>query len=241
MQEFVRKAQEFHRIRVEKGEEAFNEAVKAYVATIVESGNKEDLAGIGSIFVDTLKKEEDAYRQATDPRNQKNTDTAERLNNAKASPLEGDQGFLRVLQQSIPAMRSQAQFTAFMAAFDALRGVMNGIFSMDEAATTKFKSALEGSFEAAKKVTEITDKLHEVPEASESKLAEEFKKPPRQFGEYDLQRQLMSELAALDNLQMLTAWWTSNRQRIDEVRSPMLRNPLIDAVRAKKDALTSGV
>ena len=139
----------------------------------------------------------------------------------------------------MPGLKSQAQFNAFMASFDALRGVMNSIFTGDTKAEKEFLDGLMQSIDAARKMTELTDKLHDVPEASESRLADEFKNPPRQFGEYDLQRALMTELAGIGTAADLQRWWAENRKRIDDVVSPSLRNPLIDAVRDKKSKLTS--
>lgn len=238
MDKFADILQQFAKIRSEQGEAAFEEAVRDYANKAVESG-EDFLPGMTNAAFAEFQKVQEAYREAQEKAKPQRDAAAENLKNARRTEAEQDQGFLRVIQQSIPAMKSQAQFNAFMAAFEALRGTMNAIFAKDEKAEKEFLEALSKGIDAARKMTDITDRLHEVPEASENKLADEFKKPPRQFGEYDLQRTLMSELAQINRLEDLQRWWTENRKRIDDVVSPSLRNPLIDAVRDKKKALTS--
>jgi len=142
--------------------------------------------------------------------------------------------FFKALQQQLPALKSQAQFTAFQAAFEAFRGVMNAIFEGSPLAEKEALDALGKAFDVAKKATELTNKLSEVPEAATSKESEEFKQPPAEFGEYDEQRKLMTELAHIETLKNLTDWYHTNRARIDRVRSPSLRNPLLDAIRERK-------
>lgn len=142
--------------------------------------------------------------------------------------------FFKALQQQLPELKSQAQFTAFQAGFEAFRAVMNAIFANNPLHEKEALDALGKAFDIAKKVTELTGRLADDPEAATSKTAEEFKQPPAEFGEYDEQRKLMTELAHIENLTDLTDWYKTNRARIDKVRSPSLRNPLLDAVRERK-------
>jgi hypothetical protein len=142
--------------------------------------------------------------------------------------------FFQALQQQLPALKSQAQFNTFQAAFEAFRGVMNAIFEDLSPNEEASKKALDMAFEAARTATRLTHQLTEVPEASTSKLAEDFKQPPAEFGEYDEQRKLLSEVEHINGLKNLTDWWTTNRVRIDRVKSASLRNPLLDAIREKK-------
>jgi hypothetical protein len=144
--------------------------------------------------------------------------------------------FFKALQQQLPGLKSQAQFTAFNAAFEAFRGVMNGIFEDKPELEKAARDALESAFKAAKQVTELTARLTEDPEAATSKAAEEFKQPPAEFGEYDEQRKLMSELAGIQTHRDLMDWYKTNKPRLDRVKSPSLRNPLIDAIRERKVA-----
>lgn len=152
-------------------------------------------------------------------------------------PTEQEQAqFFKALQQQLPGLKSQAQFNTFQAAFEAFRGVMNAIFEGKPDVEKAAKGALTSAFEAAHKVTDLTEKLADSPEAATSKAAEEFKQPPAEFDEYDRQRTLMSELAQIKTHDDLRAWWSDNRDRIDRVKSPSLRNPLLDLVREKKVA-----
>lgn len=237
MQDFAEKMKEFQRIKDEQGDAAFQAAVQAFASEVMAGGGPEALSTLAQQFFANFQKEQAAYQEGASKRAVHQNTQAEKMRAAKPNPLESDQAFLRAIQQTMPAIRSQAQFNAFMAAFDALRGTLNAVFAKDEQAFKVYRAALDKALLAAEQVTEVTERLQEVPEAAESKLADEFKNPPRQFGEYDLQRTLLSELAAIRSSDGLSRWWTTNRQRIDEVRSPTLRNPLIDAVRAKKEEL----
>jgi hypothetical protein len=142
--------------------------------------------------------------------------------------------FFQALKLQLPSLKSQAQFNTFQAAFEAFRAVMNAIFADLPPVEKAGREALEQAFEAARMATRLTHQLTEVPEAATSKLADEFKQPPAEFSEYDEQRRLLSELEQLKTLQELTVWWNTVRTRIDRVKSPMLRNPLIDACREKR-------
>ena len=235
---FVEMLQNFAKIREEKGEAAFEEAVKEFAGKAIENG-EDILPGLTNAAFQDFAKKQSEWKEAADKRKAEQDAQAEKMKQAKKSDVEVDQNFVKMIQSSMPAIKSQAQFNAFLASFEALRGTMNAIFARDAKAEKEYSDALIKSFEAAKQTTEITDKLHDVPEAAESKLASEFKAPPRQFGEYDLQRTLMSELAQINDLETLTRWWTENRARIDDVVSPSLRNPLIDTVREKKNKLSA--
>jgi len=152
-----------------------------------------------------------------------------------ANPTPEQQAqFFQALKQQLPSLKSQAQFTAFQAAFEAFRTVMNAIFSGNKLTEKEGLDALGKAFDVSHKMTEMTNKLEEIPEAATSKAAEEFKQPPAEFGEYDEQRKLMTELAHIENLKDLTDWYRTNRVRIDRVRSSSLRNPLLDAIRERK-------
>lgn len=148
--------------------------------------------------------------------------------------------FIRALQQQLPGIKSQAQFTAFQASFEAFRATINGILERNPAGESAGREALQKSFETMRVATDLTQKLADVPEAATSKEAEAFKQPPAEFAEYDIQRRLLSELGTLHTLSALIEWWADNRANIDLVKSPTLRNPLIDLVREKKARLAEG-
>jgi hypothetical protein len=142
--------------------------------------------------------------------------------------------FFQALKQQLPALKSQAQFIAFQAAFEAFRGVLNGIFTESIIAEKEALEALGKAFDVAKEATKITNRLADVPEAAVSKQADDFKQPPAEFEEYDVQRTLLTELAHVASVEELTRWYTGNRARIDRVRTASLRNPLLDAIRERK-------
>jgi hypothetical protein len=148
--------------------------------------------------------------------------------------------FMRALQARLPALKSQGQFTAFQASFEAFQATVNGILTQNKEAEAAGKEALGKSFEVIRQATDITRKLEDVPEAATSEEAEAFKRPPSEFGEYDIQRALITELGKVQTLTELDAWWVTNRQRVDQVKSPSLRNPLIDFVRERKTTLMKG-
>jgi len=234
MENFAEILRQFQKIRAEKGEAAFEEAVRELAEKMVDGGGGA-VTGLAGAALEEFAKEAAAYKEAAAHRAAAQNVKASQFNSPGP---EMDEGFMRALQASMPGLRSQAQFNAFMAAFEALRGTMQAIFSRNTTAETEFRGALGKSLEAARQVTDITERLSDVPDAAESKLADEFKNPPRQFGEYDLQRALLGELTAIGALDDLSVWWVSNRQRIDQVVSLSLRNPLIDAVREKKQQLS---
>jgi len=235
---FIEMLQSFHKIREEQGEAAFESAVKDFATKAIENG-EDFLPGMTNAAMQDFAKKQAEYNEAAAKRKAEQDAQAEKIRQAKKSDVEVDRGFIEMIQASMPAIKSQAQFNAFLASFEALRGVMNAIFARDTQNEKAYTEALLKSLQAAKQTTELTEKLQDVPDAAESKLADEFKKPPRQFGEYDIQRALMTELAQIDSLDNLTRWWAENRGRIDEVVSPSLRNPLIDAVREKKSKLAA--
>jgi hypothetical protein len=150
-----------------------------------------------------------------------------------------DEMFMKALQQQLPGLKSQAQFTAFQGAFEAFRAVSNAILAKNKEGETSAKEALEKGFETLRMATDLTQKLEDVPEAATSAEAEEFKRPPAEFQEYDVQRSLLSELTKISTLSELNEWWKTNRQRVDQVKNPSLRNPLIDLVREKKAQLAT--
>jgi hypothetical protein len=158
---------------------------------------------------------------------------------AQRAQMPADNPILAAIQQQVPGIKSQAQFNVFMAAFDALRATMNAIFLGNPEDEAKGLKALESAYTAARKATEITNKLADVPEAATSKAAEEFKTPPKQFTEASEQRDLIAELEGIKSLEALNAWYSSNRTRIDRVVSQSLRNSLFDAIRVKKESLPS--
>ena len=137
----------------------------------------------------------------------------------------------------IPGCRTQAQLTCVMMAYDALRLLLGVIFTGDKDGQANAREALEGAIKAAEQATQISNSLRDVPEAVPGSTGDEFRKPPTEFGEYDLAKALRLELEAIVTKDALNAWYSTNRTRLDRVTSSSLRAPLFDAIREKKGAL----
>jgi len=138
----------------------------------------------------------------------------------------------------MPGLKTQAQFTAFRAGFDAFRAVMTAILDGDSAKELEARKILDMTFTATRQATEIGRQLADVPEAATSKAAEDFKRPPAEFQEHDIQQQLLAELRQQGDLNSLKEWYESTKERRDLIRTQILRNVLIDAIRARNMELT---
>ena len=154
------------------------------------------------------------------------------------SKLNPEQLMAQALRQQMPGLQTQAQYNVTMTAFDALRVHLNAVFMSDKELAAKSKDALLKALEGAVQATELSQKLGHVPEAATSTAAEEFKQPPKQFHEYDVQRALLTELEQIRSAPQFEQWYIANRSRIDTVVSPSYRNVLFDAIREKKGSLT---
>ena len=153
---------------------------------------------------------------------------------------EMEQQVLEAMRSQVPALQTQAQYNAFIAAFDAFRFKMNSIFSGDAAREAEATKTMETAFDVAHKVTDIVAKLRDVPEAAQGPAAAMFTQAPVQLQEHDVQRTLLAELDKCETLDELNAWYnaTPTKERRDRVVSQQLRNVLLDTIRAKKNALT---
>jgi len=141
---------------------------------------------------------------------------------------------IHALRQQMPALKTQAQFNIALAAFDALRMILNHTFEGDMSKVADARRALDLAFDAAHRITEISNQLQDVPEAATSPASQEFKAPPTQFAEYDTQKALLLELEALSGIGELNAWYAVTKDRRDMIKSQTLRDTLLDAIRAKK-------
>jgi len=145
-----------------------------------------------------------------------------------------------VLRQSIPSMKSQAQFNAFAIAFDSFRLVIESIFSGNVPGEIEAISTLEKALEAARTATDITKKYEEVPEENRGKASTEFTTAPYTFGEYDIQKRLLGELTAITTTAELNDWYLTTKGDRDKVLTQSLRNILMDSIRQKKGELSGG-
>lgn len=144
-----------------------------------------------------------------------------------------------VLRSSVPNLKTQAQSTAFMAAFDAFRLTLDAIFAGDELREKQGLDALERALDVARKSTDIGRKLEEVPPEHRGPASAQFINPPTELQEYDTQKKLLVELAGIETVDGLTAWYERTKSERDSIVSQNLRNILLDEVRAKRIALTT--
>jgi len=155
----------------------------------------------------------------------------------EAKSTEPEDAIVNLLRQQLPGIKTQAQYNAVIAAMDALKLLLNAIMEQDKAQEDKAQKALEMAIDVARKATEITSKLEEVPEAATGKEAQEFKKPPAEFQEDGIQQSLLQELESIESLEALNEWYASTKEQRDQVVSQKLRNELLDRIREKKKAL----
>jgi hypothetical protein len=214
----------FDKIRSEQGEEAYQKARKNFAMGMILKPQGDEFIkqafpdmGIEAIRADAEKSQPSmGSDQAIDPQEM----------------------MLTAMRQQIPNLKTQAQFNLFMKSFDALRHTLNSAFGLDKEGYEKGKEALNMALDMALKISEVVQKLQETPEAATSKAAEEFKQPPREFQEYDVQKGLLIELETLTSAEELQRWYDNNRARIDCVVSASLRNELFDTIRKIKHKFT---
>ncbi len=154
--------------------------------------------------------------------------------------LDVNQLMAQALKARMPACKTQAQFNAFKATFEAFEALVNAIFTEDVMKELEFRKVLETGYQACKQATEISRKLEAVPEAATSKTAEEFMRSPLEFEEYDIQRDLLAEVAAFQTKVELRDWYADpkNKARMNAVKSQTLRDVLMDTIRARIVELT---
>lgn len=142
-----------------------------------------------------------------------------------------------LMRATMPGLRTQAQYDGFLVAFDALRMTVNGTFERDKKRAADGRAALDKALQALEGITDLSEKLREVPEAATSAAAEAFKRAPVQFGEEEKMRALLDGLACVSSRGELNGWYTANRALIDDVATESMRAKLFDAIRERKLAL----
>ena len=145
----------------------------------------------------------------------------------------------QAIMKSIPGCKTEALFNAYSASFDAFRFLVNAIFEENAANIKQGRETLEKALDVAQKVTSLGNRLRENPEAGGAHGAQ-FIDPPSQFTEYDRQKRLLLELGQISSVEALSVWYRSNREEIDKVVSPSLRNFLLDSIREAKRKLELG-
>ncbi len=158
------------------------------------------------------------------------------------SPLTPEQAkeVLQSLRKHIPALRTEVQGQAVLAAYDAFRVTMGALLSGDQAREAEARKTLDLAFDITKKISGVVSQLEDVPEAV-GVTANPFKEEPSVFAENELQTRFLTELNALETIETFNEWYSTNRKDLDKVTTPSLRNPLMDSIRAKKGALLRGL
>lgn len=215
----------FDKVRTSQGEEAYQEARKNFALGMILKDQGEEF--LKNLFPDLdlgpIREEAQAKTKTPPPQ----------------PGVNAHEVMLNAIRGQIPNLKTQAQFTLFMRAFDALRLTLNAAFGLDKEAYEKGKQALGLILDSAFSMSEVVEKLAENPDAATSAAAAEFKNPPKEFTEYDTQKSLLLELGMLKTAEELQRWYDNNRSRMDGVVSQTLRNELFDAIRVKKAALGS--
>ena len=144
----------------------------------------------------------------------------------------------QAMKQSMPELKTQVQFTAFMAGFDAFRLLCNSIFASDQALEQQSLEALEKALESMRVATKLSNQLKEIPENERSPSANQFVEAPLQFVEYDIQKKLLLELNHLTSIDDLNTWYLRTKDERERVVSQSLRNILFDEIRNRRDFLS---
>lgn len=137
------------------------------------------------------------------------------------------------MRRHMPGIKSQAQFDAVMTALEATKEILGAILDQDAAREELATTALQAALEVARKATELHGRLSEVPEGALSEAAAPFINAPAPE-----QSELLSQLEAITTMDQLTAWYAFTKGQRDLIKTQSLRNELLDAIRAKKNALT---
>lgn len=143
----------------------------------------------------------------------------------------------QALRQSMPSMKTQAQFTAFMATFDSLRLLCDSICSEDTAREAQSRETFERALGAVRTATELGRKFEDIPVESRGTASNPFTNPPTEFSEYDIQKKLLSELSRITGKGELNEWYVATKANRDRVVSQTLRNVLMDSIREKNSVL----
>jgi len=142
------------------------------------------------------------------------------------------------LKQLIPGIKTQAQLTAFMVAFDSFRVLVTALIDGNKEQEGVGRDLLSKSLEAVRTASELSAKFAELPEDQKlSSTANSFVAPPTHFLEYDIQKRLLSELSRITTMEELNTWYVSTKEDRDRVVSQSLRNILMDSIRSKKDKI----
>ena len=205
--------QQLRDIRTKYGDEAYKEAATDIASSLISQGGKQEVFA-RSAFKDIV---DFSKLEATPP-----------VDPALVNPM------LKAIQQAMPGVKTQAQLNAVMATFEVVKIWINSVImgNLDEEAQSRV--AFDLALEAVRKATEVTQRLHAVPEASASTVAAECMSTPKEFEEEPLQQVLLAELTGITTVVDLEHWYAEKRPLFDRIVRQDLRNQLFDAIRAKK-------
>jgi hypothetical protein len=151
------------------------------------------------------------------------------------------QVMLQMLQGQIPSMKTQGQLKVFMGCFNALRLTLDGYFGGQTAGAEIAREGLNKLLDMARGISGVTEQLREVPVEAQSEVARKFHEevhPPVEGGvEEAVVKDLLSTLAGVPLEDHFKQWYMHNRNKIEQVKTPELRNKLFDAIRARALAL----
>lgn len=144
----------------------------------------------------------------------------------------------QAMRQLIPELKTQVQLNAFIAGFDSFKLLCNAIFAENSSLEDQARTAFEKSLEAMKVATRLSNQFQEIPAEERGPSATQFVEAPLQFGEYDLQKRLLTELDRIQNTGALTEWYQNTKGDREKIISQSLRNILFDAIRSKREELS---
>lgn len=147
-----------------------------------------------------------------------------------------EEQMLQMLGQQIPNMKTQAQLTVFMAAFDGLRMTLNEYFGGNYVQAEAARNALNTALDLGRQVAGISEKLEDVSNATKSDTAVMFETQVpivEAVLEQDI-KQLLGELDSVDGQEALAVWYEKHKQSLESITDQKLRNKVYDKIRTKK-------
>lgn len=210
---------QLERIREEKGDEAFNLARRGLALDLIlkPNGDKFIQNAFPDMDLDELRAEAQGGQQPV-----------------AASPEEM---MLQMLKSQMPNLTTQGHYDTFMAAFDVLRKTLNAYFGGNVAGGDSAREQLDKALDMAAKLPEMEAKFAEMADDEKSDEAKDFTSPAKELHEYDIQKQLLLELAGIESSEKLEEWYAAKRDPLDSIVSKRARDEVFDAIRAKRNAL----
>jgi len=219
-------ADELLKIKHTQGEEAYNKAVQNIAERFLGSKEGEEL--LRRAFPDfdfAAMRGEQSSKTDSPPMPEFGQNAQERQ-------------MLRMLAEQIPNMKTQAQLTVFMAAFDALRLILDGYFGGNLEQATQARNALDQALDMGRQTFEISSKVSEVSDATKSDTAKSFEQlQPTAVHEYDFVKAYIVKINNMTSHSELSEWYAENRTALDKILDPKLRNSVFDTIRAKQRTL----